>query len=59
VAGFIDGQLPFVGILDTVHRVLDEAPGFGEPGTVDDVLAAESWARTRAGELIAMSTRNG
>ena len=53
VAGFTDGRLPFLGIVDTVERVLDEAPDFAEPGTVDDVLAAESWARTRARQLIA------
>jgi 1-deoxy-D-xylulose-5-phosphate reductoisomerase len=53
VAGFTDGRLPFLGIVDTVERVLDEAPDFAEPGTVDDVLTAEAWARTRARELIA------
>jgi 1-deoxy-D-xylulose-5-phosphate reductoisomerase len=52
VAGFTDGRLPFLGIVDTVARVLEEAPDFAEPGTVDDVLAAESWARTRARQLI-------
>jgi 1-deoxy-D-xylulose-5-phosphate reductoisomerase len=53
VTGFTHGRLPFLGIVDTVERVLDEAPDFAEPGTVDDVLAAEAWARTRARELIA------
>jgi 1-deoxy-D-xylulose-5-phosphate reductoisomerase len=52
VAGFTEGRLPFLGIVDTVARVLDEAPDFAEPGTVDDVLMAEAWARTRARELI-------
>jgi 1-deoxy-D-xylulose-5-phosphate reductoisomerase len=52
VAGFTTGRLPFLGILDTVARVMDEAPDFSEPGTVDDVLSAESWARSRALELI-------
>jgi len=52
VAGFTQGRLPFLGIVDTVARVLDEAPDFAEPGTVDDVLAAESSARNRARELI-------
>jgi 1-deoxy-D-xylulose-5-phosphate reductoisomerase len=55
VAGFTQGRLPFPAIVDTVARVLAEAPDFAEPGTVDDVLAAESWARTRATELIAVS----
>ena len=30
------------------ERVLEEAPDFAEPGTVEDVLAAESWARAHA-----------
>ena len=51
VAAFLAGRLPFLGIVDTVARVLDEhAPDFGEPGTVEDVLAAEVWARARAQE---------
>jgi 1-deoxy-D-xylulose-5-phosphate reductoisomerase len=53
VAAFIAGRLPFVGIVDTVEQVLSQAPGFAEPGTVEDVLAAESWARTYARERIA------
>jgi 1-deoxy-D-xylulose-5-phosphate reductoisomerase len=52
VAGFTAGRLPFLGIVDTIGRVLDEAPDFPEPGTVEDVLTAESWARGRARELI-------
>src|SRR6185503_6870335 len=53
VSAFTVGDLPFLGIVETVSRVLDEAPDFGEPGTVEDVLAAESWARMRARELVA------
>ncbi|MFD0787760.1 1-deoxy-D-xylulose-5-phosphate reductoisomerase, partial [Micromonospora azadirachtae] len=53
VAAFVAGRLPFLGIVDTVARVLDDAPDFGEPGTVEDVLAAESWARRHAQEIIA------
>jgi 1-deoxy-D-xylulose-5-phosphate reductoisomerase len=52
VAGFTGGRLRFPAIVDTVARVLEEAPDFDEPGTVEDVLAAESWARDRARELI-------
>jgi 1-deoxy-D-xylulose-5-phosphate reductoisomerase len=57
VAGFTEGRLPFLGIVDTVASVVDGAPEFGEPGTVDDVLAAEAWARTRARQLIAAVTK--
>ncbi|MFS8478806.1 MAG: 1-deoxy-D-xylulose-5-phosphate reductoisomerase [Micromonosporaceae bacterium] len=53
VAAFVAGRLAFLGIVDTVERVLGEAPDFAEPGTVEEVLAAESWARARARELIA------
>jgi 1-deoxy-D-xylulose-5-phosphate reductoisomerase len=56
VAAFVAGTLPFLGIVDTVERVLTEAPDFPEPGTVDDVLGAESWARARARELVAVAT---
>ncbi|GAB3801467.1 hypothetical protein GCM10027605_18960 [Micromonospora zhanjiangensis] len=55
VAAFVAGRLPFLGIVDTLERVLDAAPEFTEPGTVEDVLAAESWARARAREIIGMS----
>jgi 1-deoxy-D-xylulose-5-phosphate reductoisomerase len=52
VAAFAAGRLPFLAIVDTVAEVLDGAPDLAEPGTVEDVLAAESWARSRAHELI-------
>ncbi|MEE6261009.1 1-deoxy-D-xylulose-5-phosphate reductoisomerase [Plantactinospora sonchi] len=55
VAAFLAGRLPFLGIVDTLERVLDAAPDFTEPGTVEEVLAAESWARARAQEIIAMA----
>lgn len=52
VAAFVAGTLPFVGVTDVVERVLDAADGWsGDPATVDDVLAAEVWARARAREL--------
>jgi 1-deoxy-D-xylulose-5-phosphate reductoisomerase len=54
VAAFVAGSLPFLGIVDTVAEVLAQAPDFAEPGTVEDVLAAESWARARARELVAV-----
>ena len=52
VAAFVAGRLPFLGIVDTLERVLEAAPDLDEPGTVDDVLAAESWARRYAREII-------
>jgi 1-deoxy-D-xylulose-5-phosphate reductoisomerase len=53
VAAFLAGRLAFPGIVGTLERVLAEAPDFAEPGTVEEVLAAEAWARARAGEIIA------
>ncbi|MFC7218289.1 1-deoxy-D-xylulose-5-phosphate reductoisomerase [Streptomyces polyrhachis] len=52
VDAFLDGRLPFNGIVDTVTDVVTEhgAPGAG-PLTLDDVLQAETWARARAREL--------
>ncbi|GAA3518974.1 1-deoxy-D-xylulose-5-phosphate reductoisomerase [Actinocatenispora rupis] len=51
VAAFLAGDLPFPAIVDTIAAVLDRAPDFGVPGTVDDVLTAETWARQTAREL--------
>ena len=38
---------------------LADAPDFAEPGTVEDVLAAESWARAQARELIVAAVTEG
>ena len=55
VAAFVSGRLPFLGIVDTLAGVLAAAPDFTEPGTVEDVLAAETWARAQARRMIAMA----
>ncbi|PRY62080.1 1-deoxy-D-xylulose 5-phosphate reductoisomerase [Glycomyces artemisiae] len=52
VAAFRDGRLPFLGIVDTIARVLDAAPEFGKPASVADVLEAENWARSSARRLV-------
>jgi 1-deoxy-D-xylulose-5-phosphate reductoisomerase len=59
VEAFLTGRLPFPAIVDTVSRVVDEAVAAAGPGggpgndlTLDDVLAAESWARGRAGAVL-------
>jgi 1-deoxy-D-xylulose-5-phosphate reductoisomerase len=52
VSAFVAGRLRFTGIVDTVARVLGEAPKFGEPGTVEHVQAAEAWARARAAAIV-------
>jgi 1-deoxy-D-xylulose-5-phosphate reductoisomerase len=53
VAAFVSGRLPFLGIVDTLDAVLAAAPAFPEPGTVEEVLAAEAWARAQAQRMIA------
>jgi 1-deoxy-D-xylulose-5-phosphate reductoisomerase len=53
VAAFVSGRLPFLGIVDSLEAVLAAAPDFAEPGTVEDVLAAEAWARAQARRMIA------
>ncbi|ROP32544.1 1-deoxy-D-xylulose 5-phosphate reductoisomerase [Couchioplanes caeruleus] len=53
VAAFAAGRLPFLGIVDTLAAVLAAAPDFDEPGTVEEVLAAETWARAQAQRMIA------
>lgn len=51
VSAFVDGRLPFVGIVDTVGSVLAEhTPSNVE--TFEDVIQAEEWARARANELV-------
>ena len=58
VAAFLEGRIGFLDIVDTVERVLtehSEHPGAvtARDLTLEDVLAAESWARRRAAELLA------
>jgi 1-deoxy-D-xylulose-5-phosphate reductoisomerase len=50
VEAFRAGRLSFLGIVDTVARVLSDHTGSPDPG-LEDVLAADEWARRRAREL--------
>jgi 1-deoxy-D-xylulose-5-phosphate reductoisomerase len=51
VAAFVAGALSFTGITDLLMRVLDAAHDWtADPASVDDVLAAEDWARAHARE---------
>jgi 1-deoxy-D-xylulose-5-phosphate reductoisomerase len=54
VAAFLSRRLAFPAIVDTVAAVLGEHPADrnGNAVTLDDVLAAETRARTRAREII-------
>ncbi|MEE4022731.1 1-deoxy-D-xylulose-5-phosphate reductoisomerase [Gordonia sp. PKS22-38] len=53
-AGFFAGAIRFPRIVEIIGEVLGEADQWrAEPGTVDDVLAADRWARERATRLVA------
>ncbi len=59
LAAFVDGRLRFPGIVQTVGEVLGEADRWRtEPGSVEEVFAAEEWARARARELVAAGRAN-
>ncbi len=52
VESFMAGRIPFTGIVDTVAQVVSEHDGAGAAGTtVEEILAADHWARARAREL--------
>ena len=52
VEAFRTGRLPFLGIVDTVAQVVSESESHARDAvTLEDVLAADQWARTRALEL--------
>ncbi len=52
VAAFLAGEIAFTGIVDTVARVMSECDQIAQEVTaVDEVLAADAWARARAREL--------
>jgi 1-deoxy-D-xylulose-5-phosphate reductoisomerase len=52
VQAFVDGRLPFLGIVDTVADVVEQHP-FRERATLAEVLESEEWARGAAHALIA------
>jgi 1-deoxy-D-xylulose-5-phosphate reductoisomerase len=60
VEAFRNGRLPFLGIVDTVARVVTEhdVPSYEEL-SIDDVLAADAWARARARELTGTTNDSG
>ncbi len=54
VAAFLAGEMRFTDIVPTIAGVLaaHDVPSSGTDLTVDDVLAADAWARDRAGRLV-------
>ncbi|MFG3442413.1 1-deoxy-D-xylulose-5-phosphate reductoisomerase [Nonomuraea sp. NPDC047897] len=53
---FLRGELPFLAIVDTVARVVEEHD-VTPAGSVEEVLAADGWARARAAELTTRQSR--
>ncbi|WP_344925347.1 1-deoxy-D-xylulose-5-phosphate reductoisomerase [Saccharopolyspora gregorii] len=54
LAAFVGGNSGFTGIVQTVERTLAAADQWrGEPQGVDEVFAAEEWARVKSRELVA------
>ncbi|MHA7135024.1 1-deoxy-D-xylulose-5-phosphate reductoisomerase [Oerskovia turbata] len=54
VAAFLAGRIGFLDIVETVERVLGEHTGTSRAEvTLEDVTAAEDWARARAQEILA------
>jgi 1-deoxy-D-xylulose-5-phosphate reductoisomerase len=58
VAAFLTGRLGFLGIAETIERVLERQPG-GSVNSLADVLAADSAARVSAESLLAPTARAG
>jgi 1-deoxy-D-xylulose-5-phosphate reductoisomerase len=55
VRAFLAGNSAFTTIVETVSQVLQKADQWrAEPSTVDEVLAAEQWGRTRCAELLGL-----
>lgn len=53
VQAFLDGHIRFPDIVRTVARVVESADRWAaEPGSLDEVLAADTWARDTARALV-------
>lgn len=52
VSAFLDGRLPYLGIVDTVREVLDAFDAPAGPLDLKTVLGAEDWARSRAHDVM-------
>ena len=50
VDAFLHGRIPFSGIAETIARVLGDPALPTAADTLEDILAADAWARRRAGE---------
>jgi 1-deoxy-D-xylulose-5-phosphate reductoisomerase len=51
VAAFLDEQIPFTAIPETIGEVMEAHPA-SAVGCLEDVLAADGWARARVAEAL-------
>jgi 1-deoxy-D-xylulose-5-phosphate reductoisomerase len=56
VAAFVAGNLPFLGIVDTIAEVLESHENLMNVSTLVDVQNAEDWARRQVHDRIAKGT---
>jgi 1-deoxy-D-xylulose-5-phosphate reductoisomerase len=59
VDAFLAGRIGFVEIVDTIETVVDDHDGVDGPLGVGDVLAADSWARARARDVLSVASAAG
>jgi 1-deoxy-D-xylulose-5-phosphate reductoisomerase len=52
VPAFLDGKIPFPAIWETVEAVMRRHVNVAHPA-LDDILRADAWARSEAGEVLA------
>jgi 1-deoxy-D-xylulose-5-phosphate reductoisomerase len=53
VEAFLTGRIGFLQIVDTIEQVVDDHSERTGLLSLEDVLAADAWARSRAGEILA------
>jgi 1-deoxy-D-xylulose-5-phosphate reductoisomerase len=56
VAAFVEGRLPFLGIVDSIAEVLASHQNLMNVTTLADVEGAEDWARRQVHQLVAKGT---
>jgi 1-deoxy-D-xylulose-5-phosphate reductoisomerase len=58
VAAFLDERIPFTAIPETIAAVMEAHPG-GALHRLEDVLAADAWARATTSEILLRHDRHG
>jgi 1-deoxy-D-xylulose-5-phosphate reductoisomerase len=57
VAAFLAGRIKFPQIVDIIARVLADHPGSGPAPSLDEIQAAQQWARARTREYVSTKPR--